>query len=275
MKGWKWGTKDFVMRWGHNLVKAMTTITGPYGSSEPVIQTDFDASGGTNECMLSDKDSGGAIFIQDTDDGLWKLAGINSYINPSTFSYNSSFTPTFTAAIFDYSFKLIDSEKLYVNVNSYAKEGLYPTVYPASFYSSHVGAHLTEIQSILGDAYDQDADGLPDWWETLYVGDALSMVATNDSDSDGFSDYEEWLADTVPTNGNSFLEIGSYTNATSLVFGSSTNRKYLVEYRADLADTNAIWLTELDWFDVTNSPTIKTVTTLTTNRFYRVRAKLP
>jgi len=272
--GWKWGAKDFVMRWGENEVESMTTLSGPYGASEPVIKMNFDASGVVNECMLSDKDSGGAVFIQDSDDGQWKLAGINSYVSPVSFSFSSSFSPTFTAAIVDYSFKVSDAEKLYIGVNNYAKEGLHPPVLPASFYSSHVAAHLVEIQGILDDAYDEDADGLPDWWELLHGVDETSMERDGHLDSDIFTNYEEWLADTDPNDSNSFLRVTEYTNATSLVFSSSTNRKYQVQYRSDIADTNETWQTELDWFDGSNAQTAKTVSSATSNRFYHVRAKL-
>ena len=65
-----------------------------------------------------------------------------------------------------------------------------------------------------------------------------------------------------------------YTNATSVVFSSSTNRKYQVQYRIDIADTNEIWETEVDWFDGSLSQTVQSVSIPTSNRFYRVRAKL-
>ncbi len=275
VKGWQWGAKDFVMRWGENRVTDVITLTGAYGSSEPVIKVDFDASGSTNECMLSDKDSGGAVFIQDSTDGRWKLAGINSYVSPNTFSYNATFTPTFTAAVFDYSFKVSDSEKLYLGVGQYAQQGgSIPASHPASFYSSHVAAHLAEIQAVLGDDYDADGDGLPDWWETQYGGDATSMVATNDLDGDHFSNYEEWIADTVPTNGSSFFSMGVYSNATRLVFTSSTNREYEIQRRLDLGDTNEVWGTEISWFTASDSQTVKTVTAPSSNHFYRIQARL-
>jgi len=129
------------------------------------------------------------------------------------------------------------------------------------------------IKSVITD-YDTDMDGLPDWWETLYGGNATSMVASVDLDSDDFTNYEEWLADTVPTNETSFLEILDFSTETNLVFSSSTNRTYLVEYRTNLANTNEIWQVEVDWFAGYLFQTVQSVSTVSSNRFYRVRAKL-
>lgn len=129
------------------------------------------------------------------------------------------------------------------------------------------------IKSVIVD-YDTDMDSLPDWWEIQHGGDATSMVATNDLDEDHFSNYEEWIADTNPTNGSSFFNMGIYTNVTTVVFTSSTNRKYQIQSRTDLSDTNEVWQTEVDWFTGLYPQTITNVSASTSNRFYRVRAKL-
>ena len=50
---------------------------------------------------------------------------------------------------------------------------------------------------------DDDNDGLPDWWEALY-GDLAPGV---DSDGDGLTNLEEYLAGTHPGQINSALEI--------------------------------------------------------------------
>ena len=154
----------------------------------------------------------------------------------------------------------------------------YGTAIPDQFAGNFAVAtkyYVNWIKSVIVD-YDTDMDGLPDWWETLYVGDSTSMEPDGHLDSDGFTNYEEWIADTIPTDSNSFLQVAAYTNPVEVAFDSSTNRKYQVEFRADLADTNEIWQAEpgLEWFSATGSPTIKSVSTTTTNRVYRVRAKL-
>lgn len=139
-----------------------------------------------------------------------------------------------------------------------------------------VSDYIGWIKSVVVD-YDTDMDGLPDWWETEHGGDATSMAASVDLDVDSFTNYEEWLADTNPTNGNSLLEIMGYSTVTNLVFSSSTNRKYQVEYRTDLTNTNETWLPEGgvdDWFIGSLSQTVHSVSDTSSNRFYRVRAKL-
>ena len=125
------------------------------------------------------------------------------------------------------------------------------------------------IKSVIVD-YDTDMDGLPDWWETEH-----GVANPGDlSDSDSFTNYEEWLSDTDPNNENSFPRIISFNPIGDVTFASSTNRKYQVQYRIDLADTNEVWATELDWFDGENLETTKSVSTPSSNRFYRVRATL-
>lgn len=123
--------------------------------------------------------------------------------------------------------------------------------------------------------YDTDMDGMPDWWELQYGMDEISLVATNDTDSDGFTNYEEWLADTVPTNAASFLALGAYTNASQIVFNASTNREYQIQYRLDLADTNESWMAEADWFSGTGAGQNEAVSNSSSNRFYRLRVRLP
>ena len=123
------------------------------------------------------------------------------------------------------------------------------------------------IKSVIAD-YDTDMDGLPDWWEDAYG----ETDAGADPDADQFTNYEEWLADTVPTNGNSFLEVTTYTNATSLIFSSSTNRKYQIEYSTSLFQ--GIWTEYGGLIDGANAQTVQEVSTTGSNRFYRVRALL-
>jgi glucose/arabinose dehydrogenase len=48
------------------------------------------------------------------------------------------------------------------------------------------------------EAADADGDGLPDWWETAYFGNATSASAGTDSDGDGATNLEELRAGTDP-----------------------------------------------------------------------------
>lgn len=88
---------------------------------------------------------------------------------------------------------------------------------------------------------DQDGDGMPDDWETIHFGCATCAVANADSDNDGFSNLEEYLADTIPSGpagSNSFFTIENVTNAAAryIEFVSSTGRLYTLQGTANPVD---------------------------------------
>lgn len=116
--------------------------------------------------------------------------------------------------------------------------------------------------------YDTDMDGLPDWWETLYAGDPLAMERDGRSDGDPFTNYEEWLADTVPTNSDSCLTLSLQTDTLRLMFDCSTNRRYRVESRGSLSDSNESWQVEADWFVPEETAIVLPVAPAVSNRFY-------
>ncbi|MFH0907463.1 MAG: hypothetical protein V1929_01710 [bacterium] len=67
------------------------------------------------------------------------------------------------------------------------------------------GASTSDTVTItrLSGVTDTDSDGLPDTWEQKYFGSATGGVAGDDSDNDGANNWEEYIFDTVPTNGAS------------------------------------------------------------------------
>jgi hypothetical protein len=280
LRGWKWELydseqDDLLMRWGENVVTAADIANPGEANESPVLTFAFDETGGINECALADKDSGGAVFIQDPADDTWKLAGINFTLNPFYYSFDG-FATYFYAALYDYSYKNNnDPEKLYYTDWGFTQLPIKSrfSAVPGASCSTRISSRYSWITNNIPD-FDRDVDGLPDWWETLYAGNPTAMEREGHLDGDGFTNYEEWLADTVPTDSNSFLRVTAYTNSTSLVFSSSDKRKYQIQYHTDLAETNVSWQTEVDWFEGDPLQTAQSVSNFSSNRFYRVRAKL-
>jgi len=136
--GWFWGAPDGVQRWGENDVAAITNLGVGVGDMLRVI---FDGNGGSNECHLSDGDSGGGVFIQE--DGVWKLAGINHGVD-GEFS-NAVDATVFTGA-------LTDRRGLFQQTGSGPSDwisinGVLPI--PSAFYSTRISANLDWIYSVI------------------------------------------------------------------------------------------------------------------------------
>src|SRR5206468_3907316 len=77
---------------------------------------------------------------------------------------------------------------------------------------------------------DDDNDGLPNTWEQQYFLNPTNAVASADTDGDGFSNYQEYIAGTNPTNRNSTLRITNVQPgagpAVTITWPSATNRFY-------------------------------------------------
>ncbi len=77
---------------------------------------------------------------------------------------------------------------------------------------------------------DADADGMPDSWEEAYFGsaDAVNGGADDDWDNDGASNYEEYVAETDPTDAGSVFEFKSTEASDGFVFSwsSATGKTY-------------------------------------------------
>lgn len=222
-------------RWGTNHKEANVGLINYGFGATDLFYTDFD-EGVDDEALGATYDSGGGVFFNNG--GNWELAGIMLYV----LGYNGQPGST---AVFGSQTRAADMQ----------------------FYAAQVSS-TAQIDDI-------DEDGIPDGWEYEQSGSTTGVVAAIDQDGDGFTGEEEWIADTDPTDINSFFTMGIYTNVTELAFTSSSNRDYQIQYRLDLVNTNETWQTEIDWFTGSYSQTVKTVTAPTSNRFYRVRARLP
>jgi hypothetical protein len=105
-KGWAWGVRDFVQRWGEN--KTSGFLDWSATGDQKIITFNFDASGsgnaGANEFALSTGDSGGGAYLRVNGTGPWKLIGIMSGVS-GPYSYNNTTNdpndPHFSAALID------------------------------------------------------------------------------------------------------------------------------------------------------------------------------
>jgi hypothetical protein len=127
---------------------------------------------------------------------------------------------------------------------------------------------------------DDDNDGMPDVWETDKGLDPLSAVgddgADGDPDGDRFPNLSEYVADTDPRDGESYLWVGieKTDNGIRLTFEARSGRQYRLLRAADLRLTNA-------WPALTNLGSGKgTAVTVVDRepapcRYYRVGVSLP
>jgi len=89
--------------------------------------------------------------------------------------------------------------------------------------------------AIAGSVSDEDDDGLPDDWEYHHFASFL-QTAGSDADSDRFSNFDEWIAGTDPTNPASRFSVtmrGS-PSGTVLSWTAVSNRNYAVLWTDDL-----------------------------------------
>ena len=121
---------------------------------------------------------------------------------------------------------------------------------------------------------DTDGDGLADDWEQQYFGSTTGAITNTDVDGDGFSNLQEFLAGTDPTNSVDNLHVTSIdTNNSDFVvsFTSAIRKKYNLERTDDMVPTN--WIVAVSNLSGTGSiiPATDVGSATLTQRFYRVR----
>ena len=132
--GWAWGTYDYVLRWGTNIVGSISSDP-TYGK---VLRAPFDANAGPNEAHLSSGDSGGGVFVLNTSTTRWEFAGVNLSVD-GPFSISTDGSNPFNAAMFDTSGLFVQSG-----------QGNWITApNPSAFYATEIAARRGFIESVV------------------------------------------------------------------------------------------------------------------------------
>ena len=126
-----------------------------------------------------------------------------------------------------------------------------------------------------GGIVDIDGDGIDDAWEADRFG-TLTNEACGDNDNDGFSNGDEYAADTNPTNAASFFEVEAFCRMAgcAVSFLSTNSRVYIVQWVPDLLPGNT-WSNLNPALAGTNGLLLITDTNDVLNRTYRVRVSTP
>ena len=92
---------------------------------------------------------------------------------------------------------------------------------------------------VLTIAADGETNGLPDAWEETYWTQSGESSASEDPDTDGMNNAEEWLAGTDPTNASSVLTANATRadatpNGAEIQWYALSNRQYSIWYQTNL-----------------------------------------
>ncbi len=113
----------------------------------------------------------------------------------------------------------------------------------AIFDEIRIGRSWADIAPVSSSpSADADVDGLPDAWEQEVFG-TTTNTASGDHDRDGASNYEEYVADTQPTNGLSRFEMDQVNRSLglSVVAAGHSNRAYYLWRATNAAAASPLW----------------------------------
>ena len=114
---------------------------------------------------------------------------------------------------------------------------------------------------------------MDDNWEIRYFGD-LSHDGTRDTDGDGQTDLQEYLAGTDPTDRNSIFKATPLSppvnGALSLNWKAQPGMFYRVQYKSSLSESNWTDLPAAMSLSGTNGVATDTTAGSASQRFYRV-----
>ena len=170
----------------------------------------------------------------------------------------------------------VETERLYFAGQNPGFTNAYPES-PQYFATNSLDTDYVYTNQFMAPGPDTDGDDMPDAWEWACFGN-MTNTAAGDNDGDGVGNYEEYIADTQPTNKSSYLRQNiSDPGATTIsltVSPSSTARWYCAYVASNL-------LGLAPWFDTgvnsfgNGGTLILTVTNAWPVGLYNVRVNRP
>ena len=131
---------------------------------------------------------------------------------------------------------------------------------------------------------DLDGDKIPDLWEETYgLSSTNSSDALLDSDGDGIPNIDEYVANTIPTNEQSYFAVDEFSAGEPLVvtFFGFSSRLYTLESGEGNPEAGgsiaSLWQTSPTYVRVRGSNDMQSATDTPsgTSEFFRIRVSLP
>lgn len=164
---------------------------------------------------------------------------------------------TSTRYLVDFRYQAVSSTQIAISATSsdVFKKGVRSSVVTINTKATNVAVVARNDSGQIGESsmfdviFDTDCDGLHDCWEVSYFGSVTNCLPLLDADGDGFSNLDEFISDTDPTNSASVLKI--YSQSGSAGYGIKWNaisgRVYAVSFSTNLLNGFQSLETNIPW----------------------------
>lgn len=130
---------------------------------------------------------------------------------------------------------------------------------------------------------DPDNDGMPSSWEIPHGLDSMTPDGAEDPDRDGFTNAEEYIADTDPNDAASVLRLNRFeVDGTRMIgYAGVATRNYTLEASPAIAGDSMTWTPMEGHINMPGTPNAEGIVLVPDLspagqlRFYRLRAQLP